>query len=467
MLGTNGFIKNNINKFATFYRLVDVAIILLSLLLATTIYQEAFTKDLFLLSLISIITFSFFAEMFALYRSWRDGFFKEVIFYTLLSWSIAFGFILLYVFFTKSSQEYSRVVAALWFFFTCFFLFSWRLCFGIFLRKIRRKGMNTRSVAIIGVTKEGQRLAKEILQHPETGFRLTAVFDDRESSRLPEDYHEFLQGKVSDGVEKARLNEFDVVYIALPLTDEKRIADILHQLGNTTVNVQLVPNLFIYSMMSTSMAHVGNVQTISVYCNPMRGTHALIKRVEDIVLSTIILAIIAIPLAIIAIAVKTTSKGPVIFKQDRYGLNGKRIKIWKFRSMSVTENSDVVTQATKNDVRITPLGAFLRRTSLDELPQFINVLQGKMSVVGPRPHAVAHNEIYRQTVDFYMLRHKIKPGITGWAQINGWRGETDTIDKMEMRIKYDLDYIRRWSLWLDFKIVFFTIFRSFNDKNAY
>tara|TARA_R110000764_G_scaffold6650_2_gene24740 strand:+ start:523 stop:1926 length:1404 start_codon:yes stop_codon:yes gene_type:complete len=467
MLGTNGFIKNNINKFATFYRLIDVAIIQLSLLLATTIYQEPFTKDLFLLSLISIITFSFFAEMFALYRSWRDGFFKEVIFYALLSWSIAFGFILLYIFLTKSGAEYSRAVSFMWFFFTCIFLFSWRLGFGIFLRRIRRKGMNTRSVAIIGVTKEGQRLAKEILQHPETGFRLTAVFDDREASRLPEDYHGLLQGNVNDGVEKARLNEFDAVYIALPLTAEKRIADILHLLGNTTVNVQLVPNLFIYSMMSTSMAHVGNVQTISVYCNPMRGTHALIKRVEDVILSTIILAIIAIPLLIIAIAVKTTSKGPVIFKQDRYGLNGKRIKIWKFRSMTVTENSDVVTQATKNDVRITPLGAFLRRTSLDELPQFINVLQGKMSVVGPRPHAVAHNEIYRQTVDFYMLRHKIKPGITGWAQINGWRGETDTLDKMEMRIKYDLDYIRRWSLWLDFKIVFFTIFRSFNDKNAY
>jgi len=467
MLNNNGLIKNNINKFATFYRLIDVALIQLSLFIAVILYGVPFSKDLFVLSLISIIAFSFFAEMFALYRSWRDGFFKEIIFNALLSWTIAFSLILLYVFFTKSSAEHSRVVAALWFSITSVLLFSWRLCFGLFLRKIRRKGLNTRSVAIIGVTKQGQRLAKQIIDHPETGFRLTAVFDDRDLSRLPETFLGNLQGSVSDGVERARLNEFDVVYIALPLTAEKRITEILHLLGNTTVNVQLVPNLFMYSMMSASMAHVGEIQTISVYCNPLTGTYALIKRIEDIVLSSIILTLITIPLIIIAIAVKSTSKGPIIFKQDRYGLNGKRIKVWKFRSMSVTENTDVVTQATKNDARITKVGAFLRRTSLDELPQFINVLQGSMSVVGPRPHAVAHNEEYRKAVDYYMLRHKIKPGITGWAQINGWRGETDTIDKMEMRIKYDLDYIRRWSLWLDVKIVFYTIFRSFTDKNAY
>ena len=170
---------------------------------------------------------------------------------------------------------------------------------------------------------------------------------------------------------------------------------------------------------------------------------------------------------VIATIIKFTSRGPVLFKQDRYGLDGKKIKVWKFRSMTVTENADNVVQATKNDMRITPFGAFLRRTSLDELPQFFNALKGDMSVVGPRPHAVSHNEEYRKQVDYYMLRHKVKPGITGWAQVNGWRGETDTVDKMEMRIKYDLEYIRNWSLWLDFKIVLFTVFKSFNDKNAY
>ena len=170
---------------------------------------------------------------------------------------------------------------------------------------------------------------------------------------------------------------------------------------------------------------------------------------------------------VIAAAVKLTSKGPVIFKQNRYGMDGKKIKVWKFRSMTVTEDGDKVTQASKNDTRITPVGAFLRRTSLDELPQFINVLQGSMSVVGPRPHAVAHNEMYRKKVEYYMLRHRIKPGITGWAQINGWRGETDTVDKMKMRVQYDLEYIKNWSLWLDFKIVLMTVFKGFVGKNAY
>ncbi|MEP2600080.1 MAG: exopolysaccharide biosynthesis polyprenyl glycosylphosphotransferase, partial [Paraglaciecola sp.] len=201
--------------------------------------------------------------------------------------------------------------------------------------------------------------------------------------------------------------------------------------------------------------------------NPMQGSLGALKRLEDIFLATIIMSLIAIPMLFIAIAVKLTSKGPVIFKQDRYGLNGRKIKMWKFRSMTVTENANVVTQATKGDARITKVGAFLRRTSLDELPQFINVLKGEMSVIGPRPHAVAHNEEYRKLIDFYMLRHKVKPGITGWAQVNGARGETDTLEKMQKRIELDLEYIRTWSLWLDFKIIIFTFLRSFNDKNAY
>jgi putative colanic acid biosynthesis UDP-glucose lipid carrier transferase len=199
----------------------------------------------------------------------------------------------------------------------------------------------------------------------------------------------------------------------------------------------------------------------------MKGGLAIVKRLEDIILACGILALIALPMLIIALSIKITSKGPIIFKQDRYGLNGRRINMWKFRSMTVTENDAVVTQAQKGDARVTKVGAFLRRTSLDELPQFINVIKGDMSVIGPRPHAVAHNEEYRKLVDFYMLRHKVKPGITGWAQVNGARGETDTLDKMKTRIEFDLEYIRNWSLWLDFKIVIFTIFRSFNDKNAY
>ncbi|WP_116895873.1 exopolysaccharide biosynthesis polyprenyl glycosylphosphotransferase, partial [Pseudomonas syringae] len=191
------------------------------------------------------------------------------------------------------------------------------------------------------------------------------------------------------------------------------------------------------------------------------------KRAEDIVLSSLILLLIAVPLLTIAAAIKLTSAGPVLFRQRRYGLDGRSIMVWKFRSMSVQENTDVVLQATRNDARVTPLGRFLRRTSLDELPQFFNVLHGDMSIVGPRPHAIAHNEQYRRQVSGYMLRHKVKPGITGWAQINGWRGETDTLDKMRMRVEFDLEYIEHWSIWLDLKIILLTLLKGFGNKNAF
>jgi len=467
MGNTTGTIQNNTNAFAFFYRLVDIVAIKLGLLVAILFYNVTYIQQYFIMFLVASMAYILVAESLSLYRSWRSGYFKQIVFYTFISWAIAAVLVLSYLFFTKSSEEFSRVAIAIWFVLSYVFLISWRYAFSIMLGKMRIKGYNTRKIAIIGLTKNGRRLAQQILEHPETGYRLTAIYDDRSSDRIDPNYHEYLGGSIEEGVDKAKNNDFDAVYIALPITAEKRIKEILFLLGDTTANVQLVPDLFIYSLMQASMSHVGEIQTISVHGSSMQGTNIALKRVEDILLSLAILTIITIPMIVISAIIKMTSRGPILFKQDRYGLDGKKIKVWKFRSMTVAENSDKVVQATKNDVRITPFGGFLRRTSLDELPQFINALQGHMSVVGPRPHAVAHNEEYRKQVDYYMLRHKVKPGITGWAQVNGWRGETDTIDKMEMRIKFDLEYIRTWSLWLDCKIVLFTIFRSFNDKNAY
>jgi putative colanic acid biosynthesis UDP-glucose lipid carrier transferase len=220
--------------------------------------------------------------------------------------------------------------------------------------------------------------------------------------------------------------------------------------------------------MHAKMQEIKGMPVFSVFDTPLSSKSSqVLKRIEDVLLSIIILVLISPILLVIAIAIKLTSKGPVIFKQKRYGLNGKEIKVYKFRSMTTQDNGTVVKQATKNDSRITPLGAFLRKTSLDELPQFINVLQGKMSIVGPRPHAVAHNEEYRKIVPKYMQRHLVKPGITGWAQINGWRGETDSLEKMEKRIEFDLHYINSWNLWLDIKIILLTVFKGFINKNAY
>jgi putative colanic acid biosynthesis UDP-glucose lipid carrier transferase len=466
----SGVIKNNTNKFAAAYRLIDIMLIQTLLYLSVVLYSQNYTLAYFTLSLVASAGFELFAESFTLYRSWRAGFFNEVIFYTFVCWIFSGFVVLTYLFLSKTTEDYSRTSLLLWMFSTLTTLITWRYCFQLFLWNMRRKGFNTRNIVIFGLSEKGIRLAKEVMDNPETGYRLAAFYDDREKLRLDEEYHYYLRGNIAEGiknVKNVKMKKYDVVYITLPILAQMRIQDILFALGDSTATVHVVPDLFMYCLMHGEMSHVGNIQTISVYDNPMKGGLAVVKRLEDLILACGIMTLITIPMLVITVWIKFTSKGPVIFKQDRYGLNGRKIRMWKFRSMTVTENDAVVTQAKKGDTRITKVGAFLRRTSLDELPQFINVLKGDMSVIGPRPHAVAHNEEYRKIVDFYMLRHKVKPGITGWAQVNGARGETETVDKMKARIEFDLEYIRNWSLWLDFKIVILTVFRSFNDKNAY
>ncbi|ENN98687.1 EpsT [Pseudoalteromonas agarivorans S816] len=381
---------------------------------------------------------------------------------------IAFAFLLLVSFIFKFSDSLSRIGLGLWFLLSVSFMYSWRVATYLFKRNRRKLGINLRNVAIVGATESAVHLYNEINKNDELGFNFLGFYDDRKPERLFEnsDKHE-VAGKIQDAVDAARNGSIGVLYIALPMKADKRIADILLQLGDTTVDVHIIPDFLVSNLIHARIEHVGELDTLSVFESPFIGAREFIKRTEDIIVSAAILLLISPLLIAIAFAVKVTSKGPIIFKQDRYGLDGRKIKVWKFRSMSVTENSDVVTQATKNDVRITPLGGFLRRTSLDELPQFINVIKGDMSIVGPRPHAVAHNEEYRKKVEFYMLRHKAKPGITGWAQINGWRGETDTLTKMEKRVEFDLHYIKHWSLWFDVKIIFMTIFKGFRNANAY
>ncbi|TPV53842.1 undecaprenyl-phosphate glucose phosphotransferase [Aestuariibacter sp. GS-14] len=462
-----GFIRNNINQFAFIYRLIDILIIQLCLAVSAMAYIGKFDTKYFVLGLVSNMAYLFFAELFVLYRSWRNGSFKEMLFYTVSSWLLTLFPLFIFLFFTKQTEYFSRVTLGLWIISTTTLLCLWRALFRQFLISIRKKGYNTRSVGIIGLTKRGLDLANEIVNYPEAGYKLTAIFDERAPERLNDKYLHKLAGGIADGVKMAQEGKIEILFIALPLTNKERIENILKELGDTTVDVHLVPDIFTFNLLHSRMGHVGEIQTISIYDTPMRGGYSIMKRMEDVVLAFLILTVIALPMLIIATIIKITSPGPVLFKQDRYGMDGKKIKVWKFRSMRVMDNGEVVKQATKNDPRVTKFGAFLRRTSLDELPQFFNVIQGTMSVVGPRPHAVSHNEEYRKKVAYYMLRHKMKPGITGWAQVNGWRGETDTVEKMEMRIKYDLEYIRNWSIWMDFKIVVFTVFRGFVGKNVY
>jgi len=260
----------------------------------------------------------------------------------------------------------------------------------------------------------------------------------------------------------------DEIWLALPLRAEERMKALLYGLRHQTINIKLIPDIFGFSILNHSMTEIAGLAAVNLSETPMGGANRVIKELEDRLLALVILLLIS-PLALlIAMAIKLTSTGPVLFKQKRHGWDGRVINVYKFRTMrSHTENSNCITQACKNDSRVTRLGRFLRQTSLDELPQFYNVLQGRMSIVGPRPHAIQHNEEFKEKVDKYMLRHMVKPGITGWAQINGYRGTTDTIEKMKKRIEYDLFYIENWSLWFDLKIIALTLIKGFVHKNAY
>jgi putative colanic acid biosynthesis UDP-glucose lipid carrier transferase len=274
-------------------------------------------------------------------------------------------------------------------------------------------------------------------------------------------------GNSEDLVRQCRQGSIDVVYVALPLRAELRTAGLLSVLADTTVTVYLVADFLYYSLLRAQWSQVGNIPVVSVHDSPFQGVVGWVKRLEDLVLGSVIVLLTAIPMICIAVAIKFSSPGPVFFRQWRYGLCGKKIRILKFRTMKVCEDGPSVVQASRNDARVTTVGRFLRRTSLDEFPQFLQVLTGELSLVGPRPHAVAHNEQYRSLIHGYMLRHMVKPGITGWAQVNGWRGETAELEKMELRVQHDLEYIRNWNLLLDLKIIFLTIFGAKKGRNAY
>ena len=274
-------------------------------------------------------------------------------------------------------------------------------------------------------------------------------------------------GKLNDIAALVKANRINLIYLSLPMSSQPRILQVLDDLKDTTASIYFVPDMFVTDLIQSHTDSVCGTPVISICETPFTGFDGIVKRASDVVLSCLILLLIFPLLIGIAIAVKLSSPGPIIFKQRRYGLDGKEILVYKFRSMTCTEDSAHIEQARQNDKRITPLGAFLRKTSMDELPQFINVLQGRMSIVGPRPHAVAHNELYRKLIKGYMMRHKVRPGITGWAQINGLRGETSTLDQMQGRIDFDLDYLRNWSVRLDLYIIFKTIRLVIKDQKAY
>ena len=335
------------------------------------------------------------------------------------------------------------------------------------LRRESADTRNRRNAVVIGAGSLGVKVARAIASRSVQGINFVGYFDDRTDARVHADSAGHRLGTLRDAAPYVLQRGVKVVFITLPLGSQPRIIELLENLQGTNATIYFVPDVFGISIIQGQLQDFNGVPVVGIWDTPFTGTNRLVKRVSDVLLASLILVLIAPVLAAVALGVRLSSPGPIIFKQKRNGLDGEEIIVYKFRSMTSTDNGAVVKQATRGDARITPFGTFIRKTSLDELPQFINVLQGSMSIVGPRPHAVAHNELYRQLIKAYMVRHKVKPGITGWAQVNGHRGETDTIDKMQARVEYDLEYLRNWSLGLDLQIIARTIRLVFFDRHAY
>jgi putative colanic acid biosynthesis UDP-glucose lipid carrier transferase len=451
--------------------LLDGMVVVMLLAVLALAYGVPFQEKYQLLSALAFILTLLVFRASQLYRPWRGVDFIRLGQRVLVAWVIVLGLLLALAFVTKTTTYFSRGVLLPWIFLTPLALLGLRLLVYKSLGFLRSYGHNTRSAVIAGAGTLGQHLARSLVDLPWLGIRFLGFFDDEKlvdkitlAGELGD--HPVL-GDLDGMVSFVRDFQVNIVYLALPLRAQARLRDIIEKLQDTTASVYFAPDVFIYSLFQSSLTDLRGIPLISLWETPFFGVNAMLKRVLDVLLASILLLGSAPLLLLLALGVKLTSPGPVFFKQRRYGLEGEEIRIFKFRTMSVCEDGAQITQAKRGDPRLTPFGRFLRRTSLDELPQLFNVLQGRMSIVGPRPHAVAHNEFYRQRLPRYMLRHKVRPGITGLAQVNGFRGETETLEKMEQRLAYDLEYLRRWSLWLDVKLICQTVWRTFSDKNAY
>ncbi|HDZ0678452.1 TPA: undecaprenyl-phosphate glucose phosphotransferase [Klebsiella pneumoniae] len=453
----------NASLISMVQRFSDIVLIFASLYAICLLNNVDFEIRYLLFSLIVLVIFQMVGGVTDFYRSWRgvkiSAELKLILKNWFLSYVLALGIISLFHDFDLNIR-----VAAIWFIVVTIGFVLCRSLIRVGAGILRRLGYNTRRVAVVGSLPAGINLLKSFAEEPWMGFIVLGYYNSEPLTSVSDIN---FCGNFDKLIIDARDGKIDRIYIAMNMQEEAKIKKIVQQLTDTTCSVLLIPDIFTFNILQARTEEINGVPVVPLFDTPLSGINMIFKRLEDIIVSTVILLLISPVLLIISVAVKFSSPGPVLFRQLRYGMDGKPIRVWKFRSMRVMENDENVVQATKNDIRVTKVGKFLRSTSLDELPQFFNVWCGQMSVVGPRPHAVAHNEQYRALIQGYMLRHKVKPGITGLAQINGWRGETDTLEKMEKRIEYDLLYIRGWSIWLDLKIIFLTVFKGFINKSAY
>jgi putative colanic acid biosynthesis UDP-glucose lipid carrier transferase len=379
----------------------------------------------------------------------------------LLAVMLAIGYV------THSLAEYPRRIFITWAVVTPVALTCSTLAMQELMHRFLMNAFDNRSAIFAGYNNSSLELARRLKNNPAMRLEVSGFFDDRSSDRLGLESDAKLVGTLSDLSSYVKEHGTDVIFIALPIRHVKRVMNLLDDLRDTTASIYYVPDIFVFDLIQARSGEIHGIPVVAMCETPFYGYRGVTKRLTDIGLSVVILLLFLPLLLLIAVLVKFSSPGPIIFKQRRYGLDGREIAVYKFRTMSVTEDGDEIRQASKSDSRITRIGGILRRSSLDELPQLINVLQGRMSLVGPRPHAVAHNEEYRKLIKGYMVRHKVLPGITGLAQVNGCRGETSQLEEMEARVNYDLDYLRHWTPMLDIKIILLTAIKVFRDDKAY
>ncbi len=401
---------------------------------------------------------------FDLYSSWRGRSLFSLATRLLSAWSLVWLISILLTYLLHQSDSLSRLWMVYWYAFSLAGLLGLRVASRVVLNLLRVTGANSKRVLIVGYGRTGQEMYRRATASHATGFKISGIYAP-EGEPTPEG-----RRRITDSAqipEFARAHGIDEIWLTLPMSEFRLMQEITFSLRNDFIDIKWMPSVLDFDLLNHNVGNFLGMPAVEMNRPPALGVRGTIKAIFDRTFAALVLIALSPLFLIIGILIKRDSPGPVFFKQERLGMDGRVIHVYKFRSMKVHAEHGTVTQATKGDSRITPIGAFLRRTSLDELPQFINVLKGEMSVVGPRPHAMAHNNMYKEQLDFYMMRHRVKPGITGWAQINGYRGETDTLDKMAKRVEHDIFYIRNWSFWMDVRIIFWTAFKGWTGRNAY
>lgn len=469
-----GLFRNYNPLFSLIQKSLDIAGVLACWGILTFRHVGSFPLPYQVASLLIVSLMVLIYPLAGAYQSIRMGTLAQELPALFRAWSLVVLSLITISFATKTSAIFSRETFFIWTLggLLLQILIHWgtRVSF----HQIRTQGLNTRNALLIGSGLPLFNFYNTLLQNPELGIRVVgwiscgthAGVTDESGSSL-KGFPKFL-GKLDEIPAIVKHHQVDLLYLALPLEETSRITEVVRRTIPLSVDVSWVPDLSSFQLVHHGLREIAGQPILCLSDSPLDGVSRIVKTLEDYLLASLILLLTTPLLLLISLGVKISSPGPVLFKQKRGGLNGREFLVWKFRTMKVhTEDEGKVTPVARNDSRVTSFGAFLRKTSLDELPQFFNVLQGTMSIVGPRPHAIEHNEKFREELEAYMMRHRIKPGITGWAQVNGWRGSIHHTDQLKARLDFDLYYINNWSIWFDFKIIVLTLFRGLIHKDAY